>query len=45
MWARIKFVINVTLVAVTCRRMIVAWISNKPGRTVRMNTIPRAKEL
>jgi hypothetical protein len=34
MWTRIKIVINVALVGVTCGRMIVAWIGKKPVRTV-----------
>jgi hypothetical protein len=34
MWTRIKIVINVALIGVTCGRMIVAWIGKKPARTV-----------
>jgi hypothetical protein len=32
MWTRIKFVIGVTLVCETCRRMILAWIAQQPDR-------------
>jgi hypothetical protein len=33
MWTLIKLAINVALIAVTCARMIVAWIGKKPIRT------------
>jgi hypothetical protein len=33
MWTRIKFIINVTLICVTCERMILAWIARGPSRT------------
>jgi hypothetical protein len=33
MWTRIKFVFNVTLIFVTCGRMLEAWILKRPVRT------------
>jgi hypothetical protein len=30
MWTRIKFVFNVTLIFVTCVRMLEAWILKRP---------------
>jgi hypothetical protein len=39
MWTRIKFVINVTLICVTCERMLVAWIAKRPVRTERASRI------
>jgi hypothetical protein len=30
MWTRIKFIINLTLICVTCERMIRAWIAQGP---------------
>jgi len=39
MWTRIKFVINVSLICVTCGRMIVAWIGKTPARAERASRI------
>jgi hypothetical protein len=30
MWTRMRLVINVTLIGVTCGRMMVAWIRKRP---------------
>jgi hypothetical protein len=33
MWTRIKIAINLTLIGVTCGRMLAAWIRKRPVQT------------